>query len=420
MRILHLTPCHWPARGGAQTHLQVVSAYLVQAGHEVTIATSDAHDVSLLWQPNKRRCAQSEDVIDGVRILRFPVRHLLNSRFGFPAVHRLIWLLSKVGATGMARWFGRYIPHVPDLYQWLATTDEQFDIVGGMHLPYDGLLQAGQRFATRTNTPFITYPLTHFGVGKQPGSEPESQFYTMRHQAQIVCDSDALVAQTDFEASYYCERGMAREKTVVGGPGIDLDAIAGGSAARYQEAYTHAAPFVLFLGTLAPSKGAIQTTEAIRLLNRQGVSVELVLAGTITDEFQRYWDAIPAAERATLHLRGYVSDEMRRDLLAACAVFCLPSKMDSFGMVYLEAWRYKKAVIAADSWGVKELVRDGETGLLVAYGDPSTTAEAVQKLLNNPTLATKLGEAGYAQTIAHHSWATKCAIVEQLYLKLAM
>lgn len=86
------------------------------------------------------------------------------------------------------------------------------------------------------------------------------------------------------------------------------------------------------------------------------------------------------------------------DAYARCDIFCLPSteRAESFGLVLLEAMRAGKATIASDipGSGVGFVVRDGETGILVAPGDVETLVAAIRRLQADPSQRQRLGDAG--------------------------
>ena len=96
MRILHITQRYWPVRGGAEIYMGEISAYLAEQGHSVMVATTDALDFERFWDPHRRYITVSEDVQDGVRIMRFPVRYLPLSGIAYPGIRRLLWLMSMV------------------------------------------------------------------------------------------------------------------------------------------------------------------------------------------------------------------------------------------------------------------------------------------------------------------------------------
>jgi glycosyltransferase involved in cell wall biosynthesis len=82
----------------------------------------------------------------------------------------------------------------------------------------------------------------------------------------------------------------------------------------------------------------------------------------------------------------------------------MPSRTDSFGIVFLEAWCYSLAVIGARAGGVPDVIADGSDGLLVRYGDPEQLADAIGGLLANPERRQQMGAAGRAKVLATLTW----------------
>jgi glycosyltransferase involved in cell wall biosynthesis len=87
------------------------------------------------------------------------------------------------------------------------------------------------------------------------------------------------------------------------------------------------------------------------------------------------------------------------ELMAACDVAALPSRYEPFGMPAAEAGACSKPVVASRVGGLREVVVDGETGLLVKPGDADELAEALRKLLTDPSLRAKMGSAGAARAL---------------------
>jgi len=90
-------------------------------------------------------------------------------------------------------------------------------------------------------------------------------------------------------------------------------------------------------------------------------------------------------------------------------VFAMPSRTDSFGIVYLEAWANGKPVVAANAGGVPEVVTHDETGLLVEFGDVDGLAQALGRLIADPAVASRLGENGLALVEAGTTWDDRFA-----------
>ncbi len=107
----------------------------------------------------------------------------------------------------------------------------------------------------------------------------------------------------------------------------------------------------------------------------------------------------------SVHFTGDVRgrDEMAA-LYANCDVFCLPSRHETFGLVYLEAMAAGKPVVALNTTAVPEVVRDGVDGVLVDEGDAGKLADAITFLLENPTQRARMGQSGKERVKTHFSW----------------
>ncbi len=441
MRILHIIQRYHPAIGGAEVYMREISAHLAAERHQVTVLTTDALDFELFWIPGRRRIAEREAEHQGVRILRFPVRHLPGCPLMYSAWRRLLWLLSAVRPvpTSWLAWLARYTPWVPDLYRWLETTQEPYDLVAAMTICYEPLLQAGRRFARRRGIPFVVYPLTHLGAGPAPALDALSRFYTMRHQVDIVRGSNAAIVATPAEKAFYQQRGVPAEKIWVAGPGIEPVEVLGGDGGRFRDAQGIRAPLVVSIAPMSYDKGTMHLVEAVRRLREGGRAVELALAGPILAPFRRYLAQMkegapdgattnadeasslvvpPSGELSWLHVLGPVSEETKRDLLAAADLFAMPSRTDSFGIVYLEAWLYGVPVIGARVWGVSDVIRDGENGLLVPFGDVAALAAAIERLLDQPQVRAEMGERGRRRVYAEYLWPQRHTLVSRLYADL--
>ncbi len=421
MRILHIVQRYWPAQGGAETYLHEISARLVAEGHSVTVATTDSLDFELFWDPFRRRIPEPEGYQDGVRILRFPVRHLPFPQLAYPAWRRLLWIFSSFRPVPviLLQCLSHYTPWVPGLWRWLEQTDEHFDLVAGMTICFEPLLEAGLRFARRRRIPFVIYPLTHLGAGPRPGADSLSRFYTMRHQVALVRASDAVVAQTPAEQAFYIQQMVPPERILVAGPGINPEDVVGGEGERFRSRHSIHGALIASISNLSYDKGTFHLVKAVQSLRREGREVTLALAGTPLQPFQRYWDGLAPGDRKGILLLGQIDQDEKRDLLAACDVFAMPSRTDSFGIVYLEAWLYRKPVIAARTWGVTDVVRDGEDGVVVPFRDVETLARVIAFLLDCPDIRETMGMKGEQKVISLHTWDRKYPLIRDLYIRLA-
>jgi glycosyltransferase involved in cell wall biosynthesis len=101
---------------------------------------------------------------------------------------------------------------------------------------------------------------------------------------------------------------------------------------------------------------------------------------------------------------GLVSESDKHGLLAASTALLLPSRTDSFGIVFLESWAHGRPVIGARAGGIPGLVSDGEDGLLTPFGDVPALAQAIKQLLTDTDLAAKMGRRGQQKVNEHYTW----------------
>ena len=97
-----------------------------------------------------------------------------------------------------------------------------------------------------------------------------------------------------------------------------------------------------------------------------------------------------------VHFLDGVSDAELITLYGRCAAFVLPSGKEGFGIVFLEAMYFGAPVIAAAEKGALDVVQDGETGLLVRFGDSVALKEAIERLQSDPALRERVIRRGRA------------------------
>jgi glycosyltransferase involved in cell wall biosynthesis len=266
--------------------------------------------------------------------------------------------------------------------------------------------------ARRNQIPFLIYPLTHLGESERSRF---GKYYTMRHQIALSCAADCVLAQTELERDFLVTRGVQPERVIVAGPGVNPGEVQGGDADRFRQKHNLTGPIVFSIGTLCRDKGTLNTLAAMQQLWANGREAHLVLAGTMMDDFRAAFARLPASVQKRCHMLGFIDLEEKRDLLAAGDLFVLPSRTDSFGIVYLEAWLHQKPVIGAAVGGVQEVIREGETGFLVPYGDSERLAGRIANLIDDPDLGRQMGRKGRDKVLAHHTWNRIYAQLKPVY-----
>jgi glycogen(starch) synthase len=194
--------------------------------------------------------------------------------------------------------------------------------------------------------------------------------------------------------------------------------LTGGNQDRFVARHNISGPIVFSISSMNYDKGTMHTVEAARSLWQAGHPITLVLAGAVLQPFRRYLNRLPIDDRSRIIVLGPVSDEERNDLLAAGDVLVMPSRTDSFGIAYLEAWLYGKPVIGASAWGVRDLIDDGRDGLLIPFGDVEALAQAILRLVTRREEAVTMGARGREKALRFHTWDVKYPLVRDLYQQL--
>ncbi len=162
------------------------------------------------------------------------------------------------------------------------------------------------------------------------------------------------------------------------------------------------APYVLFVGTLEQGKNVARLIEAFDRIAPEFPQHELYIAG---DRGWLYEGIFEAAKRARASSRirflGHVSDDGVVELLNFCDVFVFPSLYEGFGLPPLEAMACGAPVVTSNTSSIPEVV--GDAALQVDPTDVDALAQAIARVLGDPSLRALLREKGLARAKAF-SW----------------
>ncbi|NLE43623.1 MAG: glycosyltransferase family 4 protein [Chloroflexi bacterium] len=419
MHLLHVNAAYKPFIGGAEVYTQTISERFVRDRHAVKVVTTDAVEVEYFWHPHRQRTATGTETLNGVEITRCAVKHLPLAPWSFYLLRRLTTGLATWSSSGrllpVFRFLAPLMPSVPELEATLSNLEGPIDIVHGVNIALEWPLLAAWHFARSRGAPFVTTPFVHVG---QHGRSDVVKHYVMPHQLEALRDAEAVIVQTDIEKRALAELGISEDRLHRLGMGVDLASLEGGSAQRFRARHTLDGSIVTFLGVVTYDKGSFHLVQAMQQIWEQDARVHLVIAGPCVGQFERFYRRLPTAVRDRILLLGPVVGQEKLDLLAATDVFALPSRIDSFGIVYLEAWAYCKPVIGAHAGGVPDVISDGVDGVLVEFGDVAGLAGAIQRLLGDPAYRERLGRSGRAKVERQYTWDTIYTRLSALYERL--
>ena len=228
---------------------------------------------------------------------------------------------------------------------------------------------------------------------------------------------DHFVAISDAVGAAMLERGDAAESRISRIPnGIvppDLELLSACGATRMQLGIAAEAPLIVCVARLQPEKDIPTLVAAIKKVVAVRSDAACIIAGegSSRDEIAHLIDAQGMADHVIL--LGFRNDAAA--LIAAGDLFALPSPAEPFGLVLLEAMAMQRPVIAVNNGGPSQIVRDGETGLLVPPSDPAALAGAILQLLDDRQLSHLMGRQGYLRFQQHFTAASMALQTADVY-----
>jgi glycosyltransferase involved in cell wall biosynthesis len=229
-----------------------------------------------------------------------------------------------------------------------------------------------------------------------------------------------IVAVSEDTRKALLRQGYPARRLEVVHNGLDLDSLpaAGADGLRAELGIPEDAPLVGEIARLCDVKGQRELIAAVAELPEAHlvlVGRDLEQGGAYAALLEREADRLGIGDRVVL--AGYRDDP--HAVLAQLDVVALPSRTEGLPVVLLEALAHGRAVVATPVGGTPELVTDGVTGLLVPPGDPAALAAALRRLLDDPALARRLGEAGRERVARDFSERSMTDRVLEIYEEAA-
>jgi len=163
------------------------------------------------------------------------------------------------------------------------------------------------------------------------------------------------------------------------------------------------------------AKGHLELLQALALLkDRQTVHALMVGGGRRQEEMQQLAASLGLA--GVVHFLGNRKDVP--ELLAAMDIFVLPSHSEGVSLAVLEAMAAGLPVIVSEVGGLPEIVKHGETGLLIPPKDPEALAQSLARVLEEPGLARKLGQKAREHVQEKYSLERMALVVNETYDEL--
>jgi len=349
-----------PYGGGAEVHLEELLRRLVSYGHRMTLFCSG--------YPG----CKPEETIEGIRIIRRGNRYNFN-------------LIAPSHLRRLAR---------EEKFDLLIEDINKIPFYTPAYLDIKTLVVIPHLFATTVFHEINFLLATYIFLAERP------VVYFYKHLPFNVISESTK--------SDLVERGIPADNISVIHCGIDASTYAhDSSVVKYDQ------PTILYLGRIKKYKSVQHLISALPLVRRAVPDARLMVVGD--GDYRPKLQALAARLSVEEHVEfpGYVPAADKVDRMRRAHVAVLPSLKEGWGLTNIEANAVGTTVVAADSPGLRDSVRDGETGLLYPYGDVEALAARLISLLTDTSLRHDL-EQGALRWAARFNWDDAAREFDQL------
>jgi glycosyltransferase involved in cell wall biosynthesis len=327
-----------PYAGGAEIHLHEIFGRLAARGHEITLLCSG-------WDGSAPRTR-----LDGIDV------HRVGSRYTFQFVAKRYY--RRVLAAAQPDVLIEDINKVP---LWTPRWGATRTVALVPHL-----------FGT---TAFTEMP-----------APLAAAVWLQERPIGFVYRAVPFQAISESTADDLAARGIPRSRIVVIHPGIDTHAFTPDASARSP------VPLVAYLGRLKRYKRVDLVIRAFAAMHHPTAQLAIAGTGGHRPALERLAASLDLGNR--VKFLGFISEAQKVALLRSAWVLAFTSPKEGWGITNLEAAACATPVVASSSPGLRESVRDGETGFLVPHGDLPALTAALRRIVDDPALVESLGAAG--------------------------
>jgi alpha-maltose-1-phosphate synthase len=250
--------------------------------------------------------------------------------------------------------------------------------------------------------------------------------------------ADAVIAvskETKEDVLKYFNVDETKIKVIYNGINLEQYNITSDTSTLDEYGIDKTKPFVLFVGRITRQKGIIHLVNAIKFIDPE-TQIVLCAGAPDTEDIAKEMEDSVAEVKKTRNNVIWIDKMLEKkeviQLYSHADVFCCPSIYEPFGIINIEAMACGTAVVASAVGGIKEVVVNGETGILVPLkqqkeapfepvdpdGFAQDLANGINKLINNKELRETMAIKGRKRVEDYFDWIAIAKQVEDLYKSL--
>jgi len=379
-KVAFITDRYWPYSGGVeQASLSLANG--IRNQFSVRIINQDVKDGSLYNSYASSNAYHKSIDPNGNHIYNLRADSFAK-KILFPLLLWQLPFVRSINACGLFDYLYKFYKYA--FYSQMKSYLHDISLVQNFSSGYPGRLAT--EICSEKNIPLIHSPFVHF-----------DKWGDSKCQMNAYCKADFVICPTCSYKEKFISRSQKNCKCIVIPPVTPDPVYLPLSDRPVKERY------FLFLGRRELHKGLSFLIEAF---SGNKHSISLVIAGP--------GKSIENNISAVIDL-GEVDENKKQLLLANCDFLCVPSTDETFGIVYTEAMSYRKPVIALNVAPVNEIVKNGETGILIEPGDTGSLRNAVSTLENNEKIRLEMGAAAYKRYEENYSGKKILTEIRKIY-----
>lgn len=385
MNILHVVPSFAPcfSHGGVVNASYQIAKKQVEAGHKVTVYTTDSCNERLEFENN-----YNVDV-DGIKVFYF--KNISNS------FKNKLTIDTPISAIG-----------------YIKKTITNFDIIH-IHEHRHSLAIATHRYTRKNNIPYVLQ--AHGSVLPFFQKEKLKEIFDKIWGFNILHDASRVFALTEVEKEQYLKMGISDERIEIVPLGINLDEYSNlpeKGKFRSKHDIDENDKLLLFLGRIHEIKGLDLLIKSFNEVSNE--DVKLVIVGGdygFKAELEKLISDFGLGDK--IIFPGVLTGEDKIEALVDCDIFIMPSRYESFTTSGLEAMACFKPLILTENNHIQTWVKDN-VGLVCEF-DEHDLADCIDTLLNNPELCKNFGDTGRKLIENKYDWDKVEKHIEAIYDK---
>lgn len=240
----------------------------------------------------------------------------------------------------------------------------------------------------------------------------------------ILKRSDKVIANSQYTKSKLVELGIPEMQIVIIPPGLNVSKLVSDSdlSEDIRDKYDlHGKKVMITVSRLVERKGHDVTLKAISQLITRIPNLKYLICGDGPHKEHLELLVRQYGLESVVVFTGGITDLELHQLYECSDLFIMPSRdikekgdVEGFGIVFLEANYYRLPVIAGNSGGIPDAVKDEVTGYLVDPLDESEIAKRIEELITDERLARTMGNNGYDWVVNHCLWSHRGQLLKQL------